>query len=101
MHSETYTTFTMCEKNTCKWLVLGKTTLCCRRCIGKYCFAHLARLRNGGGTRPCSECGKGVKTLISLCEGCGYYNAKLRQWRGGLQRDFTKEWKRLCSISVE
>ena len=91
----------MCDKNTCKWLVLGKTTLCCRRCIGKYCFAHLARLRHGTGTRPCSECGKGVKTLISLCEGCGYYNAKLRQRRGGLKRDFTKEWKRLCSISIE
>ena len=67
----------MYGQNECKWLVLGKTTLCCRRCIGKYCFAHLAKLRNGGGTRPCSECGKGVKTLISLCERCGYYNTKL------------------------
>ena len=58
-------------RNNCQWLTSGSTELCARRCIGEFCKVHLARLRKGGGTKPCKRCGKGVYNRFSLCHGCG------------------------------
>ena len=86
----------MTGKNSCKYLSIGKTTFCSRRCIGQYCFTHLSLLRNGGGTKPCAKCGKGIKTrVIDFCMDCGYYTAKLN-----FVREFREECKRLSSITI-
>ena len=54
-------------QNTCQWLVIGSTELCGKNCFGDHCKIHLARLRRGSGTQPCTECGKGVKNRFRLC----------------------------------
>ena len=53
---------TMKGQNTCQWLVIGSVLRCGNSCLGEHCTIHLARLRQGPGTQPCTGCGKGVKT---------------------------------------
>ena len=53
---------TMKGQNTCQWLVIGSVLRCGKSCLGEHCTIHLARLRQGPGTQPCTGCGKGVKT---------------------------------------
>ncbi|KAK3762928.1 hypothetical protein RRG08_008145 [Elysia crispata] len=47
--------------NSCEWLLLGKTYICGRSCMGKYCSVHNARIAKGGGTIPCIGCGVGPR----------------------------------------
>ena len=87
-------------KNTCQWLTSGSTELCPKRCMGEYCGAHLDRLRKGGGTKPCTQCGKGVYNKFALCKrGCGYETIMARDWQQK-KRLFTKEFKRLAAIEL-
>ena len=82
-------------KNTCQWLTSGSTDHCSKRCMGEYCGVHLNRFRKGGGTTPCTECGKGVYNRLSLCQDCGYVNDWHRR-----QYTLTKEFKRLTAIET-
>ena len=86
-------------KNTCQWLTSGSTEHCSKRCMSEYCGAHLDRLRKGGGTKPCIQCGKGVYNKFTLCKGCGYETIMARDWQQK-QRLFTKEFKRLAVIEL-
>ena len=63
-----------------------------------HCKIHLARLRRGSGTQPCTECGKGVKNRFRLCLDCGYHKAQIRAWQRG--RAFMVEFKRLAAIEI-
>ena len=85
--------------NACAWLLLGKTELCGRSCVGEYCKAHNARLAKGCGTCPCQTCGVGVKTSLALCRGCGAARVRLQIWREK-QRAFRAEFKRLGAIET-
>jgi len=58
-------------KNQCQWLTIGFTEHCGKSCLGEHCKVHLARLRKGLGTQPCSSCGKGVKTSLSYASRVG------------------------------
>ena len=86
-------------QNTCKWLVIGSTELCGKSCLGDHCKIHLARLRRGSGTQPCTECSKGVKNRFRLCLDCGYHKARMRAWQRG-HRAFIVEFKRLAAIEI-
>ena len=77
-------------KDTCQWLTLSSTDHCSTRCMDVYCGVHLNLLRKGGGTTPCTECGKGVRNSLSLCQDCGYGNEWHRR-----QYALNKEFKRL------
>ena len=94
-------------RNTCQWLLLGKKDLCGRSCRGMHCKVHLARLRKGPGTRPCTGCGVGVKNEYSLCCACGYSKIntlngmrKLRILKKKHKEEFKEEFKRLASIEI-
>ena len=84
-------------KNTCQWLTLSSTELCACRCMGEFCKVDLARLRKGGGTKPCIICNKGVHNRLSLCQGCGYAN-KMSNDLHRKQYAFKMEFRRLASI---
>ena len=86
-------------RNNCQWLTSGSTELCARRCIGEFCKVHLARLRKGGGTKPCIKCGKGVYNCLSLCQDCGYIN-KMSNDIHRKQYAFKIEFQRLASIQL-
>ena len=79
-------------KDTCQWLTLSSTDHCSTRCMDVYCGVHLNLLRKGGGTTPCTECGKGVRNSLSLCQDCGYGNEWHRR-----QYALNKEFKRLTA----
>ena len=81
-----YTRLNMKGTNRCDWLLLGKTHICGRSCMGKYCSVHNARIAKGGGTIPCIGCGLGVKTALALCKECGADCAESRN--GGLGSRF-------------
>ena len=90
-------------KDTCQWLTLSSTDHCSTRCMDVYCGVHLNLLRKGGGTTPCTECGKGVSNRYSLCSivdaagrDCGYANEKLKD-RHRKERTLRKEFKRLAT----
>ena len=86
-------------KNQCLWLVLSSTELCGRSCLGAYCKIHLARLRKGGGTKPCLVCGRGVINKFLLCRAHGYENENVKAWQ---QKNaaFNRECRRLAAIDV-
>ena len=86
-------------QKTCQWLVIGSTELCGKSCLGDHCKIHLARLRRGSGTQPCTECDKGVKNRFRLCLDCGYHKARMRAWQRG-HRAFIVEFKRLAAIEI-
>ena len=86
-------------KNTCQWLTSGSTEHCSKRCMSEYCGVHLDRLRKGGGTKPCIQCGKGVYNKFTLCKGCGYETIMARDWQQK-PRSFKKEFKRLAVIEL-
>ena len=65
-------------RNKCQWLVIGSIELCGKSCLEDHCKIHLAHLRVGLGTKPCMECGKGVKNRFGLCLDCGYHRAPMR-----------------------
>ena len=86
-------------QNNCQWLIIGSTELCNKSCIGNYCKIHLARLRQGPGTQPCKECGKGIKNRFRFCYSCGYNTVRMSDWhkRHGA---FLSESKRLGRIDI-
>ena len=86
-------------RNTCQWLTSSSTEHCSKRCMSEYCGVHLDRLRKGGGTKACIQCGKGVYNKFTLCKGCGYETIMARDWQQK-QRSFTKEFKRLAVIEL-
>ena len=86
-------------QNTCQGLLIGSTELCGKSCLGDHCKIHLARLRRGSGTQPCTECGKGVKNRFRLCLDCGYHKPRMRAWQRG-HRAFIVEFKRLAAIEI-
>ena len=53
-----YQSITMKGTNTCAWLLLGTVDVCGKSCLGEHCKAHNARLAKGGGTFPCTGCGR-------------------------------------------
>ena len=79
--------------NSCEWLLLGKTEVCGKSCMGKYCKTHNARIAKGGST----ICGKGVKNQFMVCKGCGYHRVLVRFWQRDY-RAFSAEVKRLTTI---
>ena len=89
----------MKDTNTCKWLVIGSMLQCGKSCLGEHCKIHLARLRQGPGTQPCTGCGRGVKNRFGLCQGCGYDRARMRIWQRD-HRAFTAEFNRLATIEI-
>ena len=82
--------------NKCVWLMLGKTEVCGKSCMGEYCKMHSYLIRRGGGTIPCTKCGIGVKTSLAMCKGCGVDNIRLKRWRG-IQRDIVMEFRKTVS----
>jgi predicted amidophosphoribosyltransferase len=87
-------------KNQCSWRIIGSVDNCGKSCMGVYCWVHIARLRKGHGTRPCSVCGKGVKNVFDLCQNCGYMNAFMRKWKRD-NKAVMREFRRLAMISVQ
>ena len=85
--------------NSCEWLSLGKTEVCGKSCIGKYCSVHNARIAKGGSNSACTICGKGVKNQFMVCKGCGYVKTWMRFWQRD-NRAFLAEVKRLNSIET-
>ena len=94
-----YQTVTMKGQNTCKWLVIGSMSQCGKSCLGEHCKIHLARLRQGPGTQPCTGCGRVVKNRFKLCQDCGYHRTQMHIWQRG-HRSFTAEFKRLATIEI-
>ena len=85
--------------NSCEWLLLGKTEVCGKSCMGKYCSVHNARIAKGGGTIPCIGCGLGVKTALARCKECGANCAQVKKWRDR-QYNFREEFLRLSTIEI-
>jgi len=86
--------------NKCVWLKIGKTELCGKSCMGEYCSMHNYLIRRGGGTIPCTKCGKGVKTSLALCQGCGVDYARQKIWRNK-QRVIVGELRQIISELVK
>ena len=58
--------------NICPWLKTGKNEICGKSCREEYCKDHRNKIRNGSRiTRPCLNCGVGIRSQIQLCRGCG------------------------------
>ena len=81
-------------QNNCQWLTIGSTKFC-----NKSCKIHLARLRQGPGTQPCKECGKGIKNRFRLCYDCGYNPVRMCDWHKR-QGAVLSEFKRLSRIDI-
>jgi len=61
-----YLVYTVEMANNCQFFKLGTTELCWHNCRGEFCASHHLCMRRGG-TRPCTGCGIGVKSKVSLC----------------------------------
>lgn len=61
--------------NRCSWLMTSQTYNCpgLAREQG-LCLKHI----NKSSPSPCIHCGKGTKTLSSICKECGYNKERLR-----------------------
>lgn len=94
-----YTLSIMKGRHNCDWLVIGSTEHCGRSCVYTHCKIHLARLREGPGTKPCKVCGVGVKNEFELCKSHGYHRVLGREWQRA-KRTFDKETKRLRAIDI-
>lgn len=89
----------MKAQHICKWLLIGSFEHCGRSCLGEHCKVHLARLRKGPGTQPCTGCGKGIKNSYKLCLRCGYHRLFSRDSMRRA-RTFRKEFARLAAIEI-
>ena len=94
-----YAVVNMRGTNSCEWLLLGKTYICGRSCMGKYCSVHNARIAKGGGTIPCIGCGVGVKTALARFKECGADCAQVKKW-WARQQIFREEFLRLSTIEI-
>ena len=81
--------------DTCKWLKIGSTELCGKKCMKEYCKVHLARLRQSPGTTPCTKCGVGTSSVFKICSKCDCHRSHTRKW----QRN-RREFLRLAAIEV-
>jgi len=90
----------MDRQNQCKFLVLGKVVNCSRTCAVDYCAIHKRLIKRGGKTRPCTKCGRGVKTPLGVCMDCGFHVEKAR-WVYAKVKDFRAECRRLSLILIE
>ena len=69
----------MVEYNQCKWLIVGRSEHCGKRCIYDLCGIHRAQLRRKPGSEPhpCRRCGRVTKAESWLCrKQCGVDNAQ-------------------------
>ena len=58
--------------NICPLLMTGKTEICGKSYLEKYCKAHSRNIRKGSKIPyPCMDCGVGVRSVIPFCRGCG------------------------------
>ena len=54
--------------NQCKWLMVGKTNTCGKKCVYDYCGHHRINIRKTGfEPQPCRNCGVGTKSKSRLC----------------------------------
>ena len=86
-------------ENYCKWIKMSSIEICGRRCINEYCFVHRAQQRKTGSTRPCQECGRGIKNGRNVCGRCGYHRLVSRDCQSKY-RAFAKEFKGLAAIDI-
>ena len=86
-------------KDTCQWLLLGKTELCRRSCSQKYCKDYLFLLCQGGGTLACRNCGVGVKMKLAFCGPWGTGSFPAEKWPER-QRAFGKKVWRLAGMEM-
>ena len=94
-----YQSLAMKGTNNGAWLVIGSKLQCGKSCLGEYCKVHNARLAKGGGTFPCTGCGKGVKNAFKVCMECGYMRVRMRMWQRH-HRAFIAEFNRLATIEI-